>query len=284
MDNKLYNSLAPDMQTKINAIMKKNPDFYQELVKADQENPGYREELISQMIITEYNKLLGATESDAQIIAQEHVLNKNMEEKGPLTIDTEGPLTIDTEKTKNELMAALQPFQKQKYITLTKTIAGYKLSISKKCIASNFKIGFFRNNCCKTVIGFIKQFNSAILRVYADNQTPKNTPLSYFFEGLNVSIDPNFFNTCENQYNNMSGDVNLFLSLINMERSNFELYQRLWTKQRESIAGIVEDNAAFGGSHKRYSRHRSRRSLRKSHKKLHKTYKKRHNKRCNHSK
>ena len=128
---------------------------------------------------------------------------------------------------KNALMVALQPFHKQKIINLEETIAGWNLSISKKCWASNSSVEYFKNDCCNTVTEFIKAFNSAIASVYRANNIPIDTPLRNFVGIVHVSIDANFFTSCMKSDDAMSttDDVNVFLSLIGKDTNYFEAFQ-----------------------------------------------------------
>ena len=142
---------------------------------------------------------------------------------------------------KNALMVALQPFQKQKFITLEETSRGWNLSISKNCWASNVPLDIAKNNCCNTVTKFIKAFNSAIASVYT-NRIQIGTPLRNFVGIMPVSIDANFFNTCIiNSDDVMSNtvtmdDVNVFLSLIGKDTNYFEAFQLVSKREYESNA------------------------------------------------
>ena len=139
-------------------------------------------------------------------------------------------------------MVALQPFHEQKFITLDTTIAGWNLSISKNCWASNIPLDITKNDCCNTVTEFIKAFNSAIASVYKANDIPIDTPLRDFVGIVRVSIDANFFNTCIiNSDNVMSNtvtmdDVNVFLSLIGKDTNYFEAFQRVSRQEYDSTA------------------------------------------------
>jgi hypothetical protein len=162
---------------------------------------------------------------------------------------------------KNALMVALQPFHEQKFITLDTTIAGWNLSISKNCWASNIPLDITKNDCCNTVTEFIKAFNSAIARIYKANSIPIGTPLRDFVGIVRVSIDANFFNTCIiNSDNVMSNtvtmdDVNVFLSLIGKDTNYFEAFQRVSRQEYESNA-VGRDQSedpprGYGGRNRR---------------------------------
>jgi hypothetical protein len=179
---------------------------------------------------------------------------------------------------KNALMVALQPFHEQKFITLDTTIAGWNLSISKNCWASNIPLDITKNDCCNTVTEFIKAFNSAIARIYKANSIPIGTPLRDFVGIVRVSIDANFFNTCIiNSDNVMSNtvtmdDVNVFLSLIGKDTNYFEAFQRVSRQEYESNA-VGRDQSedpprGYGGPSRGYGgRNRRRRSSKRKYSK-----------------
>jgi len=175
---------------------------------------------------------------------------------------------------KNALMVALQPFHEQKFITLDTTIAGWNLSISKNCWASNIPLDITKNDCCNTVTEFIKAFNSAIARIYKANSIPIGTPLRDFVGIVRVSIDANFFNTCIiNSDNVMSNtvtmdDVNVFLSLIGKDTNYFEAFQRVSRQEYESNAvgrdQSEDPSRRYGGRNRRRRSSKRKYSKRRS--------------------
>ena len=175
---------------------------------------------------------------------------------------------------KNALMVALQPFKD--FIILDTTIAGWNLSISKNCRASNIPLDIAKNDCCNTVTEFINAFNSAIARVYKANSIPIGTPLRDFVGIVRVSIDANFFNTCIiNSDNVMSNtvtmdDVNVFLSLIGKDTNYFQAFQRVSKREYESNAvgrdqsEDPEQRVGYGGRNRRRRSSRRKYSKRRS--------------------
>jgi hypothetical protein len=209
-------------------------------------------ELISQVIITEYDAMIQSKSiEDAKNNAAKYALAQNMHTE----IDTHNRRQI-----MNALLSALQPFQAQKFITLTKDSYGLQLKMNKNCTASNSRITFLRNNCCKTVIGFITQFNSAITRVYTEYGIDPETPLVAFFEQLHIDIPPNFFDACANQPFT-DPNVSLFLRLTSISPLQFKSFTP------------APPSTLAGGHHTRDFKRRSRRSLcrkmRKTHKRNH---------------
>ena len=173
-------------------------------------------------------------------------------------------------KIKNALMVALQPFHAQKFITLTTTIAGWNLLISKNCMASNSRIEYIRKtNCCNTVTKFIKAFNSAIARVYNANGIPIGTPLRNFVGMMPVSIDANFFNSCMNSDDDpisTTDDVNVFVSLIGKNTNDFEAFQF----KPDPVGEDQSQDPSGGRNHRRRSSRRKyskRRSSRRKYSK-----------------
>jgi hypothetical protein len=236
----------------VDAITAIKPSFFQTLSELNHVHPGMINELISQVIITEYDAMIQSKSiEDAKNNAAKYALAQNMHTE----IDTHNRRQI-----MNALINALQPFQAQKFITLTKDSYGLQLKMNKNCTASNSRITFLRNNCCKTVIGFITQFNSAITRVYTEYGIDPETPLVAFFEQLHIDIPPNFFDACANQPFT-DPNVSLFLRLTSISPLQFKSFTP------------APPSTLAGGHHTRDFKRRSRRSLcrkmRKTHKRNH---------------
>ena len=211
-NDKLYQFLPPDLQANVDAIVKVQPDFFQELINLNHNNPGMISELISPVIVREYKTLIeNQTDDAARDAAENYVLAQNMHTE----IDTHIRRQI-----MNALLSAFRPFQNQKFITLTQDNSGLRLKIHKNCRASNSRIAFLRNNCCKTVTGFITRFNSAIASVYREYRIDPETPLVMFFEQLHIDISPNFFDACANQ-SSTDAEVSLFLKLTSINKLHF---------------------------------------------------------------
>jgi hypothetical protein len=253
-NDKLYQLLTPDVQAYVDAIVRVQPDFFQELINLNREHPGMINELISPEIVREYRTLIEKqTDDAARDAAETYALAQNMHTE----IDTHNRRQI-----MNALLSALQPFQAQKFITIMQDSYGLRLKMNKNCTASNSRIAFFRNKCCKTVIGFITQFNSAITRVYTNYGIDPETPLVAFFEQLHIDIPPNFFDACANQPFT-DPNVSLFLRLTSISPLQFKSF----------TPAPAPPSTLAGGYHTRYFKRRSRRSMcrkmRKTHKRKH---------------
>lgn len=252
-NDELYLSFTQDLRDKIDAIMRINPEFYPLILKMDQDYPGYRQELISQQIVSEYAKRFENVGDQVQ--AEEkgrlYVLNKNQ-----------------NQEIMNQLVAALQPFQKQSFITLDRTSEGWDLTISKNCRDSNiFGIGI---NCCNTVTEFIKKFNSAIARVYRDNKIPDGTPLINFFGSMKVTIKANFWDKCINIMGKMDkaldlNDMNSFLGLIGVAQNQFPGLDKQLQRYQSPRGGRHRRHNKHRSSHKTHKKQSKRRVLKRKH-------------------
>ena len=182
------------------------------------------------------------------------------------------------EQSQNDLLTLFESKEFNNNIKdIKKTSSGFSYKIQKGCTCSNISICYA--SCCENVKKFVTKFNEAISKFFTEHNIPLNTNLSALFIRCD-SIDPNFFDTCKDNQDDLKQKALTFAELIGVELGYFNLFKNV-----DDGSDTVSNFFKEGGSHSRRKRRagksskksrKSRRHRRSSHNK--KRHTKRHTK------